>query len=104
MLFIETPVFTRLVTEMLSDDDYAMLQQELARHPESGRMIRGGAGIRKVRWAVPGSGKRGGIRIVYYWRSAENQIYLLYLFAKNMQADLSASQVKRLGDLAKALK
>jgi len=52
MVFVETPVFTRLVTTALSDRDYAALQQELADHPYAGRLIEGGAGIRKLRWAA----------------------------------------------------
>ena len=67
MLFIETSVFTRLVTATLNDADYAALQQSLADRPDAGRLIEGGAGIRKVRWALHGTGKRGGLRVIYYW-------------------------------------
>ena len=104
MVFVETAVFTRLVCDALSDGDYSALQQELANHPECGRVIEGGAGIRKTRWAASGTGKRSGFRIVYYWRPAEDQIYLLYLFAKNSRADLTRAQVKQLAEAAKALK
>jgi len=104
MVFVETPVFTNLVTASLSDRDYSALQQELADHPDAGRLIEGGAGIRKVRWAAASAGKRGGFRIIYFWRPAEDQIYLLYLFSKNVRSDLSRAQVKRLADAARALK
>jgi len=104
MLFVETPVFTRLVAAALSDRDYAVLQRELADHPEAGRLLEGGAGIRKLRWATPGSGKSGGFRVIYFWRKAESQIYLLYLFAKSERVDLTRAQVKRLADAARALK
>ena len=66
MLFIETPTFTRLITALLSDDEYAGLQVELAADPERGDLIRGGGGIRKIRYAVRGRGKSGGIRAIYY--------------------------------------
>jgi hypothetical protein len=104
MVFVETPVFTRLITAALSDREYAALQQELADHPDSGRLIEGGAGIRKVRWAQSGIGKRGGFRIIYYWRMAEDQIYLLYVFGKNAKADLNRTQLKQLAQAARALK
>ena len=61
MLFVETPVFTRLVTATLNDAEYAAFQQSLADRPDAGRLIEGGAGIRKVRWAMHGTGKRGGL-------------------------------------------
>lgn len=97
-------MFTSLVTAALSDRDYAALQQELADHPDAGRLIEGGAGIRKVRWAAPGSGKRGGFRVIYFWRKTEVQIYLLYLFSKKVRADLTRAQVKQLAEAARALK
>ncbi len=104
MVFVETTVFERLVTASLSDRDYAALQQELADRPDAGRLIEGGAGIRKLRCAASGSGKRGGFRVIYYWRTAEDQIYLLYLFAKNEAQELTRLQVKRLAQQARSLK
>ncbi len=65
MEFIETPTFTRLVTALLSDDAYRDLQNELAEDPERGNIIRNGGGIRKMRFAVPGRGKSGGVRVIY---------------------------------------
>lgn len=82
VVFIETPVFTRLVKEALSDEDYGAFQQVLAVRPDAGDLIRGGGGIRKVRWVLPGRGKSGGIRVIYYWRVRADQIYLLFLFPK----------------------
>jgi len=64
--FIETRLFTKLVLEYLTDDQYAALQQHLTRSPESGPVIPGSGGVRKLRWAAPGRGKRGGYRIIYY--------------------------------------
>jgi hypothetical protein len=104
MVFIETPVFTRLVTTALSDRDYVAFQQKLADQPDAGQLIQGGTGIRKVRWVGPGIGKRAGFRVIYFWRKAHDQIYLLYLFAKNERADLTRAQVKQLAEAARALK
>ncbi len=67
MIFIETPLFTKLIKDFLPDESYRLLQQTILIRPEVGDLIRGGGGLRKIRWNVPGSGKRGGLRIVYYW-------------------------------------
>lgn len=96
MLFIETSYFTRFCEEHCTDDDLRDLQQQLIEQPDAGDLIRGAKGLRKVRWALPGRGKRGGARVVYYWRNAAGQIYLLYAYAKNAQANLSDAQRKML--------
>jgi hypothetical protein len=62
-------------------------------------LIPGGAGARKLRWQAPGRGKRGGLRVIYYWAAAEQCFYMLYLYAKNEQGDLTADQVRQLGRL-----
>ena len=95
MILIETSVFTRLVTKTLSDEDYATLQQWLVDNPDAGDLVRGGAGMRKVRWALPGGGKSGYSRVVLLAREPE-QIYLLFLFAKGERSDLTPEQVREL--------
>ncbi len=75
--FLETPTFTRLVLNLMDDDDYAKLQLALAVRPDWGKIIPGSGGLRKVRWAGSGRGKRGGLRIIYYWQTAEDQIWML---------------------------
>lgn len=104
MIFIETPVFTRLVTTTLTDEEYGAFQEWLAGRPDVGAAIRGGGGIRKVRWASAGRGKRGGIRVIYLWRVNEAQILLLTLYAKKERTDLSDEQVRQSAKYVKALK
>lgn len=83
MEFIETPVFTRLVLELLPDDEYRELQFMLADNPSCGDIIQGGGGIRKVRFSAKGKGKSGGVRVIYYWMTARGQIYMLLIYSKN---------------------
>ncbi len=104
MVFIETPVFTRNVIEALTDDQYGLLQGLLVARPDAGDLIKGGGGIRKLRWALPGRGKRGGVRVIYFWRVTESQILMLTMYAKNEQANLTTAQVKQLAKLVEALK
>jgi hypothetical protein len=103
MEFIETPTFTRLVSEFIDDENYSKLQISLAKKPDLGKIIPGGGGIRKLRWARSGKGKRGGLRIVYYWRRTGNQIWMLFVYPKNEQDGLDASELKELKQLVKHL-
>ncbi|HLX68070.1 MAG TPA: type II toxin-antitoxin system RelE/ParE family toxin [Verrucomicrobiae bacterium] len=96
MVFIETPTFTKSVLKLLNDEGYAALQLHLAKHPDAGDIIRGSGGIRKIRWAGSGRGKRGGLRVIYYWWIAKDRISMLLVYPKNEQDDLSADQVKQL--------
>lgn len=96
--FVETPVFTKQITELLDDSDYRQLQVTLAIHPNSGDVIRGGGGLRKIRWSAQGRGKRGGIRVIYY-RIEEDQISMLFAYPKNKQEDLTTEQLKVLRTL-----
>jgi len=96
MVFIETPLFTRQITALLDDDSYAEFQRMLIRDPEAGDVIVGTGGLRKVRVALPGRGKRSGARVVYYWFNERDQIGLLMMYPKNVQADLNAEQRKAL--------
>ena len=68
MEFIESSIFTRLIYEYLTDDEYIGLQMFLVRYPDKGNVIPGTGGVRKLRWALKGKGKRGGLRVIYYWK------------------------------------
>lgn len=92
MIFIETSAFTRRVKELLNDDEYARFQTELARNPNAGPVIEGTGGLRKVRVALAGGGKRGGARVIYYHLDAAAQIRLLLIYSKNESDDLTAAQ------------
>ena len=96
--FIETKLFTRLVQEYLSDDEYSILQQALLSDPEAGAIIPGSGGVRKLRWGVTGRGKRGGIRVIYFLRTRQGQIWMLTLYAKNVAENISASVLKQIKD------
>jgi mRNA-degrading endonuclease RelE of RelBE toxin-antitoxin system len=99
MRFVETPVFTRCVTSVLSDEHYRSLQLALVLRPEQGGVIRGSGGLQKLRWAVPGRGKRGGARVIYYWDKQTETFYMLSIYLKAEQADLTQEQIRILGRL-----
>jgi hypothetical protein len=67
MIFIETSIFTKEINELLPDESYRKLQSTLMLRPEAGSVIRGSGGLRKIRWNLPGSGKRGSLRVIDYW-------------------------------------
>ena len=96
MVFIETKVFTRQITELLPEDEYRELQRELLFNPEAGAIIQHSGGLRKVRWRSATRGKRGGIRVIYYWHVNENEIYLLLAYGKGEKDDLTAKELKLL--------
>jgi mRNA-degrading endonuclease RelE of RelBE toxin-antitoxin system len=101
MRFVETPVFTATIQRLLDDEQYRRLQIALMLRPEQGRIIPGSGGLRKVRWAGTGVGKRGGLRIVYYWAPAEAAFYMLYVYSKAAQGDLTAAQTRILDRLVR---
>src|SRR6266540_2426996 len=92
--FVETRLFTQLVNEYLSDD-YARLQT-LATNPERGDIIRGSGGVRKMRWGIAGRGKRGGVRVIYFLRERQGEIWLLTLYAKNVAATIPAHVLRQI--------
>jgi len=96
MHFIETTVFTRRLPAILSDEEYRLLQEDLSNRPDVGKEIKQSGGIRKIRWAAKGHGKRGGARVIYYWIVSRDIIFFLYIYGKNEQGDLTSDQLKQL--------
>ena len=96
---VETPIFTRLIRDLLTEEEYRLLQWGLVARPERGALVPGGNGLRKIRWAGSGGGKRGGLRVLYYWASEDGTIYLLYAYSKRDQEDLTKSQIATLARL-----
>ncbi len=94
--FTESPIFTKLVYNYLNEDEYAALQRELAVHPESGDIVPKSGGLRKLRWKLRGRGKRGGCRVIYYWKSREDEIWLLTIYAKNEAENIPAHILRKI--------
>lgn len=101
MRFLETSVFTRAVVDLMDDEVYRSVQLALLLRPESGSTIRGSGGLRKLRWSLKGKGKRGGIRVIYFWDEASETFYMLYVYRKSVQEDLTAQQRKVLSRLVR---
>ena len=103
MIFIETPTFTRLMTALLNDDEYSKLQEELVKRPDVGDLIKDGGGIRKLRWKRAGTGKSGGIRVIYYWLTEDDQLLMLLAYPKNVKDNLTDKETAILRKLVKEL-
>jgi mRNA-degrading endonuclease RelE of RelBE toxin-antitoxin system len=94
--FIETPFFTKALGRYLSDDEYARLQGHLNQHPETGALVPGSGGVRKMRWGASGRGKRGGVRVIYYLRKTRTEIWMLTIYGKNVLENIPAHVLKRM--------
>jgi hypothetical protein len=99
--FIETPIFTEDVERELSAEEYRQLQIALLLRPMQGALMKGSGGLRKVRWSRPGMGKRGGLRVIYFWEARAETFYMLTVYRKNDQEDLTPKQVATLQRLVK---
>jgi hypothetical protein len=98
MEFIEAPAFTRYISDYFDDDEYRKLQDQLTAKPELGVVMPGTGGFRKLRWADPkrGKGRRGGLRIIYFYFAGDQQIWLMTLYGKNEASDLSSKEKSEL--------
>ena len=96
MIFIETPIFTRRAEELMNEDAYIALQRVLVLNPSAGDVMEDTGGIRKIRIAAKGHGKRGGARVIYYHFVSASQIALLMIYPKNEQQDLTADERRAL--------
>jgi hypothetical protein len=94
MVFIETPVFTKQVKALLSDEGYTAFQWYLALNPKAGDVVKDTGGLRKVRWSMQGTGKSGGVRVIYFHVAAQSQIRMLAIYSKGEKDDLSAEERK----------
>ena len=94
MVIVETSVFTRQVSKLLTDDEYRELQTVLINRPNAGPVIIGSGDLRKIRWTMRGKGKRGGVRVIYYWIELQERILMLYVYPKSARDDLTQSQLK----------
>ena len=94
--FIETPFFTKALSHYLEDDEYAKLQHYLNELPEAGAIVPGSGGVRKLRWGSEGRGKRGGLRVIYFLRSAREELWLLTIYGKNVREDIPAHLLRQI--------
>ena len=103
MEFIETPTFTRLLLDLLSDDEYRGIQNILVENPERGDVLTGGGGIRKLRYSLSGRGKSGGVRVIYYWMREDEQVYMLLIYPKSKKDTLTDRETALLREFVKEL-
>lgn len=101
--FIELQGFSKRRQALLPDDEFRAFQEILINDPEAGDTISGTGGFRKIRWSRPGTGKRGGVRVIYYNVTIKGRIYLALIYPKNEQDELSQEQKKMLGQVAELL-
>ena len=101
MEFIETRIFTQAIVGLITEEELARLQLALFMKPDAGKLIPGTGGLRKLRWVSGSKGKRGGVRVIYYWYVPREQIYLLLAYKKSAQDDLTKNQLKILAKLVK---
>lgn len=94
--FVETRLFTRLVYDYLTDEEYGRLQEALAEAPDRGALVPSSGGVRKLRWAQPGRGKRGGVRVIYYAKTHEGVIWMLTIYAKNEEQVIPAHVLRKI--------
>lgn len=98
MIFIETSTFTKLIGSYLTDDEYRGLQYFLLKYPETGKIVRGSGGVRKLRWAIAGKGKSGGIRVIYYWKRDDDEIWLLTVYGKSEQETIPSHILRKIAE------
>ena len=92
MVIRETSIFSKQVQKLLDEESYRLLQLRLVQDPAAGALIKGTGGLRKIRWVGSGRGKRGGVRVIYYWARGQDIIMMLLAFEKSAQADLTTDQ------------
>jgi len=101
MRIVETRIFTKTLRGLLDEEVYRALQLALVLRPEQGALIPGAGGLRKVRWGIEGKGKRGGVRIIYFWDPKQAVLYMLLVYGKTVQDDLTPTQLLTLSRLVR---
>lgn len=96
MVFVETSIFTKLLSKYMKDDEYRLFQLYLMENSDKGKVISGSGGVRKIRWAINDKGKSGGIRVIYFWKESASEIWLLTLYAKSKKDSISAHLLKQI--------
>jgi hypothetical protein len=96
VIFVESAAFTKRLADLLDDDSYGALQNQLSLRPDAGALIVHGGGLRKIRWMSKGQSKRGGVRVIYYWETAAGVILMLSIYAKNEKENLSQKELEEL--------
>ena len=96
MEFIEVTAFTKYVQDYLTEDEYLGLQSFLLQNPEASKIVRGSGGVRKVRWAITGKGKSGGVRVIYYFKKQDDEIWLLTIYSKNEVESIPAHVLRQI--------
>jgi hypothetical protein len=102
--FIELPLFTELISDLVDDTSYAEFQKELLRQPEKGDVMQHAGGLRKVRLRLPGRGKSGGARVIYLYLERHDTIVFFYVYTKAKSENLTAEQLKRLRNAVAIIK
>lgn len=98
--FIELPIFTRYAEDYFTSDELAKLQISLAKDPKQGDVVQGTQGVRKLRWSRSGTGKRGGVRVLYYVQDLKGRIWLLTVYAKSARENIATSTLNALREVA----
>ena len=94
--FIEAPAFSKYIYDYLTDDEFVGLQGFLLKYPEAGKVVPGSGGVRKLRWAVSGKGKSGGVRVIYYFKKQDDEIWLLTIFSKREVGNIPAHILRQI--------
>jgi len=102
MKIIETQIFSQRVRDILDNEEYRALQNTLVLNPESGKIIQGSGGIRKMRWSGSGRGKRGGSRVIYYWFKDKENLLMLLIYTKKEKDDLTKAQLRALQSIVES--
>ena len=96
MEFIEASAFTRHLYSYLTEDEYLGLQGFLLKYPETGKIVPGSGGVRKLRWAMKDKGKSGGVRVIYYFKKREDEIWLLTIYSKSEVENIPARILRKI--------